>query len=764
MLFPKHVFEAEVVQCDYDNGTCVLTPLSGKASSFIKEVPLPHLTGNGSAGIFIGIREGDRVLATYTSGSGREPVVIISFLPESKQYQNQFEKGKPQGTPVGTTPYPEMKPGRISLIGEGGGEVTLDESGGLAMKTSSGAGVHVRKRDSRTATYINSEDVAIYTNGSRLISGPVRRISGLQRNIFPKSDHNTIPLDMDLDYHRVTDSIGLFSGSMPLRKTIAGHKRNPEMAEYRLVINEFAADASFTGFDNEVDRVKNLKSIFGDRKVRSRDREPTNALHLAEYELIEIIGGNVVDINKNVLDINYQPILFGESGGRVPTKDEDLIYEEARLKSRRGIGYHFQLATNAASTDPSTSNTNFVFDIDKEGILKLNVPKSTDTGNIPFVSSANFLGSGDNVDVSYLNPSKAELVPVFLRGEDGEQVIPSAEIQTDVRYTGIRYDNEDSPPYFPSQTSDVPANPIRINPTKHHNIYAAAERLIACTIRRLEIPSVFVDPDNGASAGMPISKPFEILPPTTGEDGEEDPELPHFMSVAIVEPSAPTINPGGDILAAGKLYLDSSQNPDDKPYSNSFSLERNAQGQIVVSEQLNNSSGGKSVNANLEGSLELSIGKDNHDQKSIILDTAGSVIAWFGKDKNNRSLIMQTDGHVLVNVGGTYSGDDPNNQVFNSGRFDLRVNVTDKGFVGTQFNEGELQANGGNPKADSDYIISIGEHGILIAGMKQGKDMIIRNDGKILIESASSDVVLKGNQIKQIDAKGRTKTLKSAGR
>ena len=56
------------------------------------------------------------------------------------------------------------------------------------------------------------------------------------------------------------------------------------------------------------------------------------------------------------------------------------------------------------------------------------------------------------------------------------------------------------------------------------------------------------------------------------------------------------------------------------------------------------------MSINLEGSLETSIGKDNRDQKSILLDAAGSMVAWFGKDSNGRSLVVQTDGDVAMNI------------------------------------------------------------------------------------------------------------------
>ena len=130
--------------------------------------------------------------------------------------------------------------------------------------------------------------------------------------------------------------------------------------------------------------------------------------------------------------------------------------------------------------------------------------------------------------------------------------------------------------------------------------------------------------------------------------------------------------------------------------------------------------------------MDVSVGKDVHDQKSLVLDTAGSVIAWFGKDRNGRSLIVQTDGSVAVNVGGFGTADGA--ESFKKGKFDLRVNVTDKGKLSEREPPARLMAAGG--KHASDYIISISEHGLVIAGMKPGAPMVIRNDGDLALESS----------------------------
>jgi len=127
---------------------------------------------------------------------------------------------------------------------------------------------------------------------------------------------------------------------------------------------------------------------------------------------------------------------------------------------------------------------------------------------------------------------------------------------------------------------------------------------------------------------------------------------------------------------------------------------------------------------------------------------------WLGKDKNNRSMIFQSDGDVLVNVGGSYSPT-PNSDSdpeFNPGRFDLRVNVVDKGFHDSANSRSMIGSKFSDDKGySSDYLISISDKGLVISGMQAGAPMIIRNDGDIMLESASSKLILKGESVEIIE-------------
>lgn len=779
MLFSNMIFEAIVVEVSYDFGTCIINPLSANESYNIEDVPLPYIAGSGNTGIFCSVEVGSRVLAMYTSGDGRESTVIAGLLPKTELLQRNFNTAKPLDVPVGTVSYPEMTKNRMVLRGDLGSNMTFFEGGDITFGTVSGAGVYLRKNRNKTSYSTIAEDSLGFTNAGKMVSGSVRRISGVQRNLFPRPDRNEEPIFADSTFATTADSIGFFPGSLPLKRSYGNRRRNPEISEYRHVINEFSTDSMFTGFDDEVERVSNGRRLFQNSDTLKRNREVGNTLHLAEYELIEIIGGNVVDINGNILDINYRSLAYGGPRNTVPTQEIDVSYDRARRVSRRGIGWHFQLSTNTKGDDLSSTLSNLVFDIDKEGLIKANIPASSDTGNIPFPSVADFIGDNDQVVVSYSNPSRTEPVPVTLRDSAGEIVFPGKNSQgVPVRFTGVRFSNSDENPYFPSGDDLGLADPVRINPTKYHNMYAAAERLIANTIRIVNVPSDFVT-DNGFIQAIPVGQPFEIPVPedlSQAENSEDpttldvlgrgsDPLFPTFMSTIAVDPGPPAIYPGGDTIVAGILYPDDDANP---PFSNSFisSISDGEIGATIADSEGEPRAqiGGKSANLSFAGSIEMSVGADNFDRKSMLFDTEGGVVSWLGKDRNNRSMIMQTDGEVLFNIGGTYSGETAEDATMNIGRLEIRVNVTDKGFVTSQFARGETLEDGGNPRAESDYIISISENGLVIAGMKANTPMIIRNNGSLLVESTESDVILKGTQVKIVESKGKSKTVKSTGR
>lgn len=141
-----------------------------------------------------------------------------------------------------------------------------------------------------------------------------------------------------------------------------------------------------------------------------------------------------------------------------------------------------------------------------------------------------------------------------------------------------------------------------------------------------------------------------------------------------------------------------------------------------------NFSGGRSGLLNFEGSLEVSVGKDDADKKSIMLDTAGSLIAWLGSDAHGRSAVVNTDGSVLVNIGDYIIGID-STPIFNPGEVTIRVNLIDEKINGN-ITPGKLSDN----KLTSDHIFHMSSKGVVVS-TGNGTPLVLRSSGDIMIES-----------------------------
>ena len=770
-------FEAKIVRVNPNKNTCVLERLgSSGGGKNIRDVPLPQLSGHTDRGFYIHYPKGTRVLALFAPGITKHPVTIISVHCETHSSGAELD---PMDMDANVFANPRMRDSNFSpetaIRGAHGSDIALFKSGDIKVSTSRGNGMYLRKRNWGDSLYLTSHLMIESSNSHNIISGNVIRVFGEDRAAHQPGEfyQNSLACDYNQDNPPGLHEVGMFPMSLSCDTTgVLDIKRNPRRAEYVLKVNEYARQSGFHGFDHEAKMQTGDADLTTDGFTVERDKSTTNRLHMPENQLLEVIAGSVVDINGNVLDINYNKVVLGDGTSKWPwhieTSFEETFKVDLMLKSRREIGYHFQLSTNVLSVPKSTSTTNFVMDIDKEGVLKLNVPKSSSTGNIPFASTANFLGPNDDVSVKYDNPSKGEPVPITLwsdflqtNDEDGDGAVdatsigvnggfrklllPKVKIHT-ARNTGVAFLNRDSASYFPTTSKDDAE--IRVNTTKYHNMYAAAERAIANKISAIKMVKIG---SKSLIKSSPYGKQFEVLAEIDRNVKEQLIPYPSDRTVVTVSPGNPAIYPGGEkCVVAGN-------GPNFTPYSNGYSVNKRTGKVQADADSID--PGGKSANLNFEGSIEMSIGKDNHDAKSLVLDTAGSLIAWLGKDKNNRSAVLQTDGDVVINIGGSYG--EPGGQIdykgpnqlravggqFNPGRLDLKVKVLDKGFIGTD----GTGVDGSNPYRTGDYTISISENGLVIAGCNTGKPMIIRNDGDINIEATNVLRLYGGHSLELID-------------
>jgi hypothetical protein len=731
-------FQAEVVEILPDGRVkCKV----GGQKPFV--IPAPFYGGVRDSGMFRHPDIGDVLLCSRVFPGSQGVTQAIAVLASSNK-STRYSDNAPDVAIGGASSYPKVRQGDLKLLSNGGSEISLEGEPGnsqVHVTTSERSGLFINSDIKSTITTVSNIAQGI-TSASRCIAGDIIR--------SPGGGSSGTPIGHELVGYTSLwgERRGLYRGASAQDTCFLGAPRNPALSEWRLVINEFSEDTAYTGFDQEyaVSMSEDPKEYMSESHISSLD--PRTSLSLAPHQLVEYIIGNVVNENDEVLDINYGTVNLGDKKDR-PVIDE-MAYERDRLISRRGIGYHFQLSTNSKSSEKSILKDNFICAIDKEGLLKINVPRGSDTGNVLFPAKAEFDYEGEGgVLTEPRAPSVEEKIPVTLRDKAGDVILPKMTAEADqkgkgTRKTGVRFSNNSG--YFQNfaNASDGGgSNKVRVNFTAHHNMYAAAEMLIANTIHKVLVPSKNSQCVSGIVTGHPTGEPFERYLGKLDADGRlEDNSLTFMSSVAIL-PGQPAIYPGGDTIVAGQVAAAGLVKGENKPYTNSFTVTGKP-GKFTSTTTDGGSSGpkkpgGKSANINFEGAVDMSVGRDNYDKKSLVLDTAGSVVAWFGRDQAGRSLVLQTDGDIAVNVGGYAMSNGETS--WKEGRFDLRVNVTNKGPVA----EKKTWATEGGAQA-SDYIISISKEGLVIAGMNPGTPMVVRNDGPLSLESTAK-LILQGSQV-----------------
>lgn len=712
------IYEAEIIQV-FDDGTVEIQSRPDKKEI----VSAPYFGGVRDHGVFYHPRDGDKVLAAriHPGPSGATQIISVLASPSNAIRHNDND-----GTVVaGTSPYPYVDQGDMRITSSGGPEVFLKGSSlnsEAGIVTSHKNGVYVNANQDSDSVSLISDLCQVVTSSHRSISGPVIR----SRN----GALTGVPVGHNMAAYSVLGGsrIGFFDGEAPQSTAMLGRLRNPGLSEHRLTINEFCEADGFTGFDQEeaYATTEDIKDYENKSHIRSIDSR--SSLNLAPHQLIEIVAGNVVNSAGQVLDINYSSVPTGDAEGR-PTVGS-VESEKNRRISRRGMGYHFQLSTNSVSSKSSNDIDNFIFALDKKGLLKVNVPVSELSDNIMYPTKAKFGHESGQVKTSPSNKSVNNRIPVYLRDSGGDIILPAMNCEAflrskggkQYRETGVRFRNNSN--YFEGFTGNDKSGAVRVNFTAHHNMYAAAEMLIANTITQILIPNnCAVCP--GHVIGTPLVQPFErYFGPLDGAGVNKNNAL-KYMSTVVVEPQKPAMYSGGETTVAGMTYSDLEGYG---AYSNSFSVTKDEKGMGVKGEEKSFDPGGKSANINFEGAVDVSVGKDNTDEKSLVLDTAGGLVAWLGKDVEGRSLVLQTDGAIAINSGGR-SVDSEGKDQFLQGRFDLRVNINDKGVVGGKFSPN-------NSSNESDYVISISNAGLVIAGMHTAP-MVIRNSGDLHLESTA---------------------------
>jgi len=572
-----------------------------------------------------------------------------------------------------------------------------------------------------------SESSMVFNNGFQSVTG---------RAYFPDKKgrkHLGLSLEnmgnVDDKFYKNLSLLGLFPRN---RASETPERLNNPRNYNRFSFRHMSDD--FTGFDNLIKNLQSRQEIATGKNYNDIISQPFYRHFFLPNESAFFVTGGIFSLLGYEFDMNFNELVYGYLG-RKPKSISDISKTEKLFK--RGSSFFFSTNNsvfNESDVKSSIDSNNYIIS-DRDGLTKVNLKKSSFFGNLPLFSTSKFTDPKDiNSNISdIIGKNIKERNPIVFSSISASQV-PSTLDETrpsGVRFSGVFNNN------LASQESSFVARM-----TKHHNLVAAGEQIFANYI-----DSVYTPAPTLSSGGKITSEKFERRPGISDfSDTDLEGASPNTYGRAVVKSrgtsyvtvssTPPAISSGGsdtDLFYAGKNVSLSS------PMSNDFSINKDGGAE---KQPMYDSAGGYSALLDAAGAMVMSVGKSDTDGVSVMLDTEGSVVSWIGKDKNNRSIVTQTDGSVSVCIGGPelrVQEPEPGQSsapLFNEGRFDMRVALVDKGFVGEEV---ESQSK------SSDYIISISSKGLVISGGTSNVPIVISSVGDLNLESQTGNVNLVAN-------------------
>ena len=595
----------------------------------IVKVPAPHSMFYNS-GLFIGTHPvvGTPVAVAQSDGGGWH---FVSFVAENQ------------------TAVPSVTPGELLIQSTDNSFVTLDLNNNIYLGSDT-YNIHLqtftKSAPKTNLITLHFQDENHFTQASREVNGWIKR------DLNPNTSWDPDTKLTDDTYDSKYLPIGM-DPKATTNSSISGPAKNPPLVEHRELVYEFQYQSDVRDDLFETNRYAGTSSTtFYNRPNRRKNRSDTLSLSLVSPNyLLETVKGTVVDYFGNILDLN-RTRLMGVIGDNPESLSKSTnaaqTYINIRALERKSVAYHFELNARkdlSAQTGSSTAQlldynadvtdspgawynakarrSRFFFDIDKEGQFKLNVPASSETGNIPLpVRYENYSTVSSN-DSS--NPDQ-----VWFRKDGLDILLDSfAAIQWTPSGSGQSFGGHGS---ITLQGTNGDAGPLdRIASTqtdgvhiKHGTVYH--DILQTCfmhqDLQRLDYQKKVQ------------TQPYDIsyIPPLTN-------------------------------IVSDTIRVSGTGSPD----------------------QGGPNAGGRSGSINLDGSLEMNIGANTIDRQSLWLDTAGGIVANIGHDKNFRSAVVGMDGGLFMQLGGfTVTGDTRFTSNVNKGHpavLDLRIDNSGTGSV-----------------------------------------------------------------------------------
>lgn len=384
----NHVFDEQVgllrtgAITGYDDERGILkvklnsaTSIRGQAQAI--SVPAPHgLFYNN--GLFIGTRPVPGTPVVVGQGSGGQ-YYFVSFLAEN--------------LPV----VPTLTTGELLVRSTDESKISLNVNNDINIGGSNNK-IHINSKSNLITTNFYNENH--FTQASRQVEGLIKRDLKINTNFDQDSKLE------DDSYDSKYYVIG-FDPTVSPNPIITGSSKNPPFVEQRELVYEFQ-------YSSDINDDLYESFLYGNTKPpattfafpnRRKSRADTLSLTLAAPNyLMETIKGTVVDIFGNLLDLNRVPIPIGKDQNTIRTTtstDKVKSFQLIKELERKTIAWHFELNARkdltgsngqivlpdiTSNTDYARNRSRFFVDIDKEGLFKINVPASSEKGNIPLLT------------------------------------------------------------------------------------------------------------------------------------------------------------------------------------------------------------------------------------------------------------------------------------------------------------------------------------------------------------------------------------------
>lgn len=239
----------------------------------------------------------------------------------------------------------------------------------------------------------NFSQELFFTESTRSIKGPIKR------DLTPNATRSLTGSILDSqEYDNSLFSVSLDPTTITSIATSGTFTRNPTLVENREITYEFANSFGFTNDIDEANQytqnVSNKSSNFVNRRESRTDSLSLSLV--APNQLVESIKGTVVDIYGNVLDLNRNVLPLGKINELSfrSNPDKATAFKNLREQIRKSMAFHFEINSRKNVTIPDVSSTadyardrsRFFMDVDKEGQVKINIPSSSEIGNIPLLT------------------------------------------------------------------------------------------------------------------------------------------------------------------------------------------------------------------------------------------------------------------------------------------------------------------------------------------------------------------------------------------